>query len=187
VAALLLDAKVGLVADAMDAASIRYAFGGAIALAYYAAPRGTGDIDINVFVAAEEAAPCLEVFASLGVDVSELDPHALERQLTLHWGHTPIHVFFSYDPFHDSCRSRVRRVPFAGSEISILSAEDIVIFKLIYDRPKDRSEVREVLFCMGERMDVSYTLEWLDRLLSEDDQRLVGFRQAMDELRTASR
>jgi hypothetical protein len=46
----MLDGKVMRIAQALEQAQIPYAFGGAIALAYYAAPRGTEDIDINVFL-----------------------------------------------------------------------------------------------------------------------------------------
>ena len=45
-----LVAKVIEVDRSLDAAGIAHAFGGAIALAYCAKPRGTKDIDINVAV-----------------------------------------------------------------------------------------------------------------------------------------
>jgi hypothetical protein len=73
-------------------------------------------------------------------------------------------------------------VPFAGGEIWILSAEDITIFKVIYDRPKDRVEVREALLCMGERMDTAYPIEWLERILGSEDARVTRFRGAVVEL-----
>ena len=64
---LLLDTKVMRIAQALEQARIPYAFGGAIALAYYAAPRGTEDIDVNVFLKAEEAGRCLEALERLGI------------------------------------------------------------------------------------------------------------------------
>jgi len=71
---------------------------------------------------------------------------------------------------------------FADGEIWILSAEDITIFKVIYDRPKDRAEVREVLLCMGEQMNLVYTIGWLERILGSKDARVTGFRDAAAEL-----
>ena len=65
---LLLDSKVMGIAQALEHARIPYAFGGAIALAYYAAPRGTEDIDINVFLKAEKAGTCLEKLERLGIE-----------------------------------------------------------------------------------------------------------------------
>jgi hypothetical protein len=105
-----------------------------------------------------------------------------DGQAALFWDHTLIHVYLSYDPFHESCKARARQVPFADGEIWILSAEDITIFKVIYDRPKDRAEVREVLLCMGERMDVGYTLGWLKRILGSEDARVTRFQRATSEL-----
>jgi hypothetical protein len=182
---LLLDSKIMGIARALEHARIPYAFGGAIALAYYAAPRGTEDIDINVFLRVEEAGTCLEELERLGIESPAADRDIHDHQVVLSWEHTPIHVFFSYDPFHDSCRAHARQAPFAAGEIWILSAEDITIFKVIYDRPKDRAEVREVLLCMGERMDVAYTLGWLERILGSEDPRVTRFREAVANLVTA--
>ena len=38
-------------ADALEAEGLPYAVGGALALSNYAPPRGTVDVDINVFIA----------------------------------------------------------------------------------------------------------------------------------------
>jgi len=175
---LLLDDKVMGIARALEQARIPHAFGGAIALAYYAAPRGTEDIDVNVFLEAEAAGTCLEELERLEIESPAADRDVRDHQMVLSWEHTPIHVCFSYDPFHERCRARARRVPFAEGEIWILSAEDITIFKAIYDRPKDRAEVREVLLCMGERMDVVYTIGWLKRILGREDARVTRFQEA---------
>jgi hypothetical protein len=179
---LLLDTKVTRIAQALEQARIPYAFGGAIALAYCAAPRGTEDIDVNVFLKAEEAEPCFEVLERLGIGSAAADRDGDDRQVDLFWEHTPVHVFLSYDPFHESCEARSRQVPFAGGEIQILSAEDIAIFKVIYDRPKDRAEVREILLCRGEQLDVAYTVGWLERILGGEDARVRWFREAAREL-----
>ena len=66
---LLLDSKVMRISRALERARIPYAFGGAIALAYYAAPRGTEDIDVNVFLTAEEAGTCWEDLERLGIEI----------------------------------------------------------------------------------------------------------------------
>ena len=176
---LLLDQKILAIAQALEAAEHPYAFGGALALAYYAAPRGTEDIDLNLFVTHDKAAAALATLAGLGIVESPSPPDQDPNQPNLHWAHTPIHVFLSYDPFHDSCRERVRRVPFAESEISILSGEDLAVFKTIYDREKDRIDVREILLSMGERFDRAYVRMWLGRLLGENDDRVVRFGTAI--------
>lgn len=172
---LSLDTKIMKIAQALEKARVPYAFGGAIALAYYAAPRGTEDIDINVFVKETQAGRCLKTLHHLGIVDSSTSRDSSHNQVILFWEHTSIHLFFSYDPFHESCKARARRVPFGDGEIWVLSAEDIAIFKTLYDRPKDCAEVREILLCMGEQMDVAYTLAWLERLLGTEDERVMSF------------
>jgi hypothetical protein len=178
----LLDEKIRAIADAFRAAGIDHAFGGAIALAYWATPRGTEDIDVNVFVGFDGASRVLDVLAALGAETESCVRNDPGRQLVVGWGHTPLHLFFAYDPFHARCAERRRRVPFAGGEIEVLSPEDIALFKVVFDRPRDRAEVRELLVCMGERFDLDYALSWLERLLGAGDDRLVRFRQAAHEL-----
>lgn len=41
-------------ADALDAENLPYAIGGALALGHYTPPRGTVDVDLNVFIALPE-------------------------------------------------------------------------------------------------------------------------------------
>ncbi len=181
---LLLDEKITALAAALEAAAIDYAFGGAVALAYYGTPRGTTDIDINIFLKPEYVHVLAKVFSKLGMH--EIDRHALatldqEGQLTVQWGHTPIDVFFAYDDFHLSCEKRVRQVPFAGTNISILSAEDLIVFKVVYGRPKDFRDIQEILMCMGEELDLRYANVWLNRFLDPDDERIVRLRETLAE------
>jgi hypothetical protein len=144
---LLLDSKVMGIARALGRGSIPYAFGGTIELAYYAAPRGTEDIDVNVFLRAEEAGPCLEELERLGIARPAVDREMPDRQAVLSLEHTPIHVFFSYDPFHESCKAR-RQVPSRATR-SGFSAQR-TSRSSSHLRPSQGSrEVREVLLCMG--------------------------------------
>jgi hypothetical protein len=170
----LLDAKVIAIGRALDEAALPHAFGGALALAWYGVPRATEDIDLNLFVTSRDAARALAALTPLGV-TGTAPPGPSATQAVWRWGHTPIHVFFAYDPFHESCRKRARRVPFADGEIASLGAEDLAIFKLVYDREKDRSEVREVMLCMGERLDQGYMRRWLERILGAGDERVERF------------
>jgi hypothetical protein len=75
---------------------------------------------------------------------------------------------------------RTRTVPFGeGDALPILSAEDLAVFKVIFDRPKDWTDIDEVLYAQGRDFDTAYALDWLGRILDEDDLRLQRFRQAL--------
>lgn len=179
----LLDEKILAVADALTRATIPHAFGGALALAYYATPRATIDIDLNVFLPPDQAERVLSVLAPLGV----LAPGPEERaalaergQMRLFWEYTPIDLFFAYDPLHDRCMERARRAPFGdGDTIPVLSAEDLAVFKAIFDRPKDWRDIRELLFALAGDFDGDYALEWLRRILAPDDERLLRFQRLL--------
>lgn len=176
---LLLDEKVIALARALAAARLPHAFGGALALAYYAAPRATLDIDLNVFVPAERAGPVLELLAGLGVATrAETARREIEErgQTRLRWDDTPLDLFFSYDPLHESAMRRRRSVPFGDdASIEVLAAEDLAIFKALFDRPKDWTDLREVLFAQGDAFDADYALRWLRRILAPEDERLRRF------------
>ena len=175
----LLDEKILAIGAAFDAAQIPHAFGGALALAYWATPRATLDIDVNVFTASEQSERVLAVLGALGVVApSDAERRGLaERgQLRCRWEHVPIDLFFAYDPLHASCRERTLRVPFgAGASIPILSAEDLAIFKVLFDRAKDWRDLAELLFVLGPDFDAAYALGWLRRILEPKDERLARF------------
>lgn len=182
---MLLDEKIVALHAAFAAADVPHAFGGALALAYYATPRGTQDIDVNVFVAASESPRVLAVLETLGVDPGGARERAAIRergQTRLRWERTPLDLFFSYDPLHESCLARVRTVPFGeGERIPILSAEDLVLFKILFDRPKDWTDVAEVIYARGHEFDASYALGWLRRIVSARDTRLARFERLLRE------
>ncbi len=179
----LLDQKIIALEAALDDHEIPHAFGGALALAYYATPRSTIDIDLNVFLPAQQAQRVLRVLASLGVRTGgQRSREKIERdgQVRVHWEHTPLDLFFAYDPFHERCMERTRTVPFGeGDALPILSAEDLAVFKVLFDRPKDWTDIDEVLYAQGRDFDTAYTLDWLGRILDEDDLRLQRFRRAL--------
>lgn len=179
-----LDEKITALAAALEQAEIGYGFGGAIALAYYGTPRGTSDIDINVFIETQKVHTLGKVFAKLAMEKFEREALALlneQGQLRAWWGHTPVDVFFAYDDFHLSCERRVRKVPFGAGNISVLSPEDLIVFKVAYGRDKDFREIREILLCMGEALDLGYIDEWLGRFVAPGDVRVKAFHVVLAE------
>ncbi len=157
---------------------IAHAFGGAIAYAYHAEPRATRDIDVNVFLPASDARVALQLLRETGVTVDiERDTARVERdaQVRLRWGPVPVDLFFSAVDFHDDCRLRARVVPFGDVEIPILSAEDLAVCKVAFNRDKDWLDLREMLLIQGERFDADYALRWLTEILGPEDTRTARF------------
>jgi hypothetical protein len=178
--------KVLLIEAALQAARVPHAFGGAIALAYYATPRGTIDIDVNVFIESGQADRVLGALSRLGVDPpTEAEATRLRRdgQARIHWGATPIDLFFSYDAFHDACMERRRVFPFGeGETIHVLAPEDLLIFKAIFDREKDWRDIDELTFAMSGDLDRGWIGSWLERIVGSEDDR---YTRAVDALTAA--
>lgn len=178
-----LSEKLLLLEEELSRRRIPHAFGGAIALAYYATPRATIDLDLNVFTKVEDAEAVLDLLRDLGadpLDAAERARLARDGQARVRWGPTPVDLFFSYDAFHDSCCERRRRVPFGeGDRIHVLSAEDLAVFKAVFDRPKDWRDIDELLFAMGEEFDADYARAWLERIVGADDERYGRLADAL--------
>lgn len=182
-----LPEKVIEIHRALAASKIHHAIGGAIALAYYAEPRATVDIDVNVFVHVGGWSQVRDALAPLGVDV-EIDDEALKRdgQTRLWWDRNPVDLFFSYDPFHDDMRDATRRVPFGDDRLPILGPEHLMICKAVFDRPKDWLDI-EAMFVVTDPLDVGKVESWLERLVGPDDQRLAKLGEILERLEIEDR
>jgi hypothetical protein len=185
VAPLALSEKVLLIEEALVRSRIPHAFGGALALAYYATPRATIDIDVNVFVGLARADDVLEALERLGAGPIAPEERArLQRdeQARIPWEETPVDLFFAYDPFHESCLERRCVLPFGDATIHVLSAEDLVVFKAIFDRAKDWRDIDEVAFAMAGELDGAYVRGWVRRILGTDDPRSRRLDEALARL-----
>jgi hypothetical protein len=177
-----LDERVVELVEAFTEAGLPFAIGGAIALAYYAEPRATVDIDLNVFIRVERAGEVLDVVRPLGVEDTSSDRRALgtDGQARLRWGKYKLDVFLSNHPFHDSVATRVRMVPFSATEIPILACEDLVVFKVTFNRPKDWLDIEQVFFAQAGVIDLGYLEFWIEELFDKENPRRARFREALE-------
>lgn len=143
----LLADRLLAVHGAFARASLPHAFGGAIALAYCTEePRGTRDLDVNVFASQERAG---EVLAALpaGTVVGEKDVDAARTlgQVRVWWEETPIDLFLDTIDFHREAARGVRGVPFEGQTIPVLGCDALVVFKVMFDRTRDWADIEAVV------------------------------------------
>jgi hypothetical protein len=165
--------KVISINEALAAAKIPHALGGALALAYYATPRATIDIDLNVFVPAERWPSVIDALNPLGIATADLNTDALERdgQCRLWWGDNAVDLFFAYDPVHLDMQKQARRVPFGATTVTILAPEHLAVCKAMFDRRKDWMDIEQMLIATDE-LDADAVEEWLERMVGERDPRL---------------
>jgi len=176
--------KVVRLHRALARTDIPHAIGGAIAVDYYRVPRATIDIDLNIFLPSADGERAINVLAAefeIADRVSLLAEITDRDQGKTDWGETRIDLFFLASKFNESMASRVREVPYADATIPILSAEDIVVIKAVFDRTQDWADIEAVCSLGAAELDVGYMKHWLEEILGQDDPRiarLVGLVEA---------
>jgi hypothetical protein len=173
------------VENALSEHRIPHAFGGAIALAAYAEPRATQDLDINVFVPPASYPLVLDALRTL---IPDLDIEAAgtmiqrDGQIRVRWGELPIDLFFSNLDFHDSCAQRVQSFVFENHTIPILSAEDLILFKAGFGRGKDWLDIRNMFGFLRGRLDIDYIRRWADVLYLPENSRTLRLNRYFESL-----
>jgi hypothetical protein len=165
--------KIVVLHRALDKAKVGHAFGGALALAWCTRrPRGTSDIDINVFA---PPAQNHRVLRALPAEVRWLDDDRdrLRRdgQVRLWWDSTPVDLFLSTTSFHRRASRRVRREPFQGDTLPFLDCDDLAVFKVFFDRSRDWADLEEMI--AARSFDVGAVAATIAELLGADDGRLA--------------
>jgi hypothetical protein len=158
---------------------IPHAFGGAIALAYATLdPRGTSDIDLNVFL---PAADCARLLRALPEEVAQpagtAETIAHDGQIRLWWDETPVDLFFDYAPIHEAAAEHRRTVPFAGAHIPVLGPVELAVFKAMFDRTRDWADIEAML--VAESLDLDAVREALLTMLEPEDSRFGRLDEAL--------
>jgi hypothetical protein len=180
----LMHQKVLDTCAALEAAGIPYAVGGAIVIAYCTEPRTTTDIDVNVFLDESLARRALDALLAAGIpfDYERVRSRAeRDGQARFNWDGTFVDLFFMNVPFHGESASRVRRVPFGNAEINILACEDLVVYKAMFNRPRDWVDIESIVHGMGPAFDAGYARGWLVAMAGGEDARVKEFDSILAE------
>lgn len=138
--------KLHSIHASLTAAGLRHAFGGAIALAYCTLePRGTRDLDVNIFTDASNAAGALAALPG-GVKATKKDLDLILRdgQARVWWDDTPIDLFLNNHSFHETVADAVRWVPLGGRDVPVLDCVSLTVFKALFNRTKDWADLEAV-------------------------------------------
>ena len=157
---------------------VPHAFGGAIALAYWTRdPRGTSDIDVNVFLPVGKARRALDALpAGVAIPPGTEEAIARDGQVRLWWDGTPVDLFFDYVPVHAEAARNRRTVPFEGIRIPVLGPVELAVFKVMFDRTRDWADIE----AMVERgsLDVDAVRAALRTMLDAGDERFERLDRA---------
>lgn len=174
-----------LVAKALEEEGISYALGGALACIFHGRPRTTGNVDINLWIKDEEI---ILIIKALEKHMGELYYDQYERPidyLTLKnfvteygmfncwWKGTNIKFFLPIVPFIQSLKdSRIRGIGNTYFSAWTLSVEAVVVFKLIFNRHKDRIDL-EHLFMTCNNIDIKIVKHYICNIYGYPNERLT--------------
>lgn len=163
------------IAAALERRGVDYALGGALAYGIWAVPRGTVDVDLNVFAEPAHLTPVFAAFRDLGIAVDDdsMREHA-ERDGLFVVRHGPwrVDVFTpSIDFAWEAARRRVR-VQVQDRSVWFLSAECLAVFKLLFFRSKDLVDLERLIATQQGRMDLAYVRTQIAEMMGEDDPRV---------------
>lgn len=165
------------IADLLEARGFPYAIGGALALGVAGIPRGTLDVDVNVFVDESRVPALIDALRTLGIELDR--PAAIARakrdgMFVGRWDVLRIDVFVPSIPFSDeAARTRVRVTSDDGWSGWFLAPEAIVVFKLLFFRGKDLVDLERLVALRGPDLEHAYVRRWLVEMMGEDDERVV--------------
>ena len=156
----------------LDKADVGHAFGGALALAYCTGePRATRDIDINIFLPAEQVSVVQKALHSvIEFTDSQLKYLEAEGQTRVFWDETPIDLFFNVSDLHQHMSLKTSQGILNGVEIPVLSAEFLAIFKAMFNRTKDWADL-EAMVEEGS-FNIDFVVSQLVDLLGAQDARI---------------
>jgi predicted nucleotidyltransferase len=160
-------------ATLFDRLSLPYAIMGGIAVRAYGLPRPTYDVDFTLAVPRDRLRDLFTAVAELGYSV----PTAYEGGWVDQVGGMPLvkirlyldgkgidaDVFLAETAFQQEVIARRVTCDVEGQRVSLVTAEDLILFKLIANRPRDLIDVQDVLFIQGD-LDEDYMRRWAAEL-----------------------
>jgi hypothetical protein len=163
------------IGECFDEDRIPYAIGGALSLGAHGAARATDDVDISAFVQRDELARVFDSLQRAGVMIDEAGARREVERIGLFVGRlggTRIDVFISEHPQFADMRARsVSMTDKDGHTLTFMSAEDLMLYKLIYGRGKDVTDLERLVAV--RTLDLAYVRQWLAQMLPAGDRRFT--------------
>ncbi len=172
-------------AERLESRGREYALGGAIALGFWATPRGTVDVDLTVFLPPERPSDCLWLLQDIGCEfcsseaAASLGEHGFCRVALMGM---QLNVFLPIVPFYESARKRRKRLSLAGRRVMVWDAESLAVFKMMFFRRKDLADVEQILRSRGGEFDRRWVRAQLLDMYGANDPRLIQWDELASEI-----
>lgn len=154
----------------LEGLGIDYMLTGSFAMAYYATPRMTRDLDLVVALKDEDIARLVEGFSNdfyvdAGAAWAAVSAQSLFNLMHLDSGIKVDLIVRKNSEYRLVEFARRQRVRFAGIEVWIASCEDLVLSKLLWARETGSElQLRDVRALLGSSLDRDYLDKWAAKL-----------------------
>lgn len=160
--------------DLCERNQLDYAIMGGIAVRVHGIPRPTYDVDLEVAIRDDQLATFFNQAEKLGYEIASIyrtgwrdtvgSMPLVKMKTYLAAGQSvDVDIFLSETDFQHSVMSRRMAVEFEERSLWFVTPEDLLLFKLIANRPRDLGDVEDVLFVQGQ-LDEDYMHHWATRL-----------------------
>lgn len=172
----------------LEGAGMPCAIGGSLALGAWGVVRGTKDADVNVFVSADRYPELQGHLEGAGYapdpERTTWSPEDRTRFLAqcrgeaiggdaavVYRGLVRVDLFVPDIPFYSEAERTRQEVVLEGQPIHVLSAEAIAVFKMLFFRDKDLTDLKRLIAVHGG-LDRDYVRAQLVGMVGEDDDRI---------------
>jgi predicted nucleotidyltransferase len=139
---------------------LQYAVIGGIAATLYGSARTTIDVDLIVKTEVDSIGNVFDVFTRDFVPLKARPLEFFRTYYVLPLVHkasqVKVDVSAALSGFEHSALKRARSLHFGAVEATFCSAEDLILFKLIANRERDRVDVKEIVTRRMDRLDWPY-------------------------------
>jgi len=166
-----------------------YALGGAVALSYWAEPRGTMDVDLTLFLSIQKPSEVVWLLGEIGCIVSATNAIASIQEhgfCQAEFDSFRIDVFLPTIPFYEQARSRRRKVSLGNQQAMVWDAETLAVFKMMFFRRKDIADVEAILHNQQASFDRHWVRENLIEIYGQRDPRIIQWDELTKEINDGS-
>lgn len=155
---------------------------GGLAVAIWGEPRLTRDADLKVLLNRDQAERLVDLLRGgyRFLTAQKLkDPVLILKKMGFLFVQdvlgSRIDLLLAETPFDEKVIQRARRIePRPRLPLVICTAEDLIIYKMISTRPRDREDVKGIVYRQEGRLDDRYILNWLGQFEKAlDDSTLI--------------
>ena len=169
--------------ERLDQLGVAYMLTGSVAMMYYVTPRMTADIDIIIELKRDISTAIISKF-----EPDYYIPHGSMRSaIQLNTMFNMLHektlvkvdcVLKKNDEFQRQAFEHRKKVNFAGFDVSIISAEDLILSKLNWAKTTaSEMQLRDVANLLRSQIDLEYVKMWAVKL--ETDHTLTGILESI--------